>query len=162
MEWSVLQAVLLLWLCACGTGEKVPLSFSYITTKSGNFVSSGAIPVVDLALEQINNRTDILPNYTLSYTTILDSRVKTNVAINVLILCLCIQCDGKASLDAFMEHFRGVSQPTYVSLLCCGCSIATISVAEVSHYWNIPQVCILKYKPIHHRRSYYISLSGRQ
>ena len=42
-----------------------------------------------------------------------------------------------------MEDFRNVSQPTYVSLLCCGCSTATIPVAEVSHYWNIPQVRII-------------------
>ena len=58
--------------------EKIPLNFSYITTISGGvtgFVSSGSIPVVDLALEQINNRTDILSNYTLNYTAILDSKV---------------------------------------------------------------------------------------
>ncbi len=70
-----LFAVVLLWLCDCKNGEKTPLRFSYITTKTGSFVASGAIPVVDLALEQINNRTDILTNYTLSYTTILDSKV---------------------------------------------------------------------------------------
>ena len=58
--------------------EKIPLSFSYITTKTGGFVSSGSIPVVDLALEQINNRTDILSNYTLNYTVILDSKVSHN------------------------------------------------------------------------------------
>ena len=55
--------------------DRIPIHFSYITAKSGGFLSSGAIPVVDLALEQINNRTDILPNYTLGYTTILDSKV---------------------------------------------------------------------------------------
>ena len=55
--------------------EKILLNFSYITTKTGGFVSSGSIPVVDLALEQINSRTDILSNYTLNYTAILDSKV---------------------------------------------------------------------------------------
>ena len=58
--------------------EKIPLNFSYITTITGGvtgFVSSGSIPMVDLALEQINNRTDILSNYTLNYTTILNSNV---------------------------------------------------------------------------------------
>ena len=66
---------------ATGSGngdEKTPLYFSYITTMTGSFVASGAIPVVDLALEQINNRTDILTNYTLNYTTILDSNVNNN------------------------------------------------------------------------------------
>ena len=59
--------------------EKVELRFSYITTKTGGFVSSGSIPMVDFALEQIKNRTDILPNYTLSYTNILDSNVSGNM-----------------------------------------------------------------------------------
>lgn len=62
-------------LSVFGGGQKTPLFFSYITTKTGSFLASGAIPVVDLALEQINNRTDILPNYTLGYTNILDSKV---------------------------------------------------------------------------------------
>ena len=74
----------LLWLCAAETavatvGEKTSLYFSYITTITGDITIAGAIPVVDLALEQINNRTDILPNYTLNYTTILDSKVSDNI-----------------------------------------------------------------------------------
>ena len=61
---------------ASGSADaKTNLYFSFITTMTGDFVASGAIPAVDLALEQINNRTDILPNYTLNYTTILDSKV---------------------------------------------------------------------------------------
>ena len=76
MEYQLFVLVApLLWLCDCGSGEKISLNFSYITTKTGSFVSSGGIPAVDLALEQINNRTSILPNYTLNYTTILDSEV---------------------------------------------------------------------------------------
>ena len=76
MEYLFVLVFPLLWLCDSGSG-KISLNFSYITTKTGleSFVTSGAIPVVDLALEQINNRTDILPNYTLNYTTILDSEV---------------------------------------------------------------------------------------
>jgi hypothetical protein len=51
-----------------------------------------------------------------------------------------LQCNHTASLDAFLEHFRWDLRPTYVSLLCCGCSTADIAVAEISHYWNVPQV----------------------
>ena len=51
--------------------------FSYITSITGaGFRSGGARPVVDLALEQMNNNTDILPNYTPSYRTIRDSKYK--------------------------------------------------------------------------------------
>ena len=84
------RAVILLWLLvsvptaiAIESGRKIPLYFSYITTKSGAFVAAGVIPVVDLALEQINNRSDILPNYTLNYTTIVDSKVSNNNWITV-------------------------------------------------------------------------------
>ena len=53
-----------------------------------------------------------------------------------------IKCNRSASLDAFFQHFDNDSEPTYISTVCCGCSVATIPVAEISHYWNIPQVCI--------------------
>ena len=51
-----------------------------------------------------------------------------------------LQCNSEVSLDAYMSHFRNLSQPTYVTLRCCGCSTATIPVADISHYWNIPMV----------------------
>ena len=54
---------------------KTKLYFSYMASMSGSFLSSGAIPAVELALEQINNRSDLLTNYTLAYTTVLDSKV---------------------------------------------------------------------------------------
>lgn len=79
------MVVLLLGLCACANGEKTPLHFFYMTTKTGFFRASAAgIPVVDLALEQINNRSDILTNYSLSYTTILDSKVRQHLCLSPL------------------------------------------------------------------------------
>ena len=60
----------------CAT-EKIPLNFSYITSITGTgFTASGGIPIVDMALEDINNRSDVLVNYTLKYTTIEDSKVR--------------------------------------------------------------------------------------
>ena len=67
---------LLCWLLVSAAPNSTSIYFSYITSITGaGFRSGGARPVVDLALEQINNRTDILPNYTLSYRTIRDSKV---------------------------------------------------------------------------------------
>uniref|UniRef100_A0A1X7U3G5 DNA (cytosine-5-)-methyltransferase n=1 Tax=Amphimedon queenslandica TaxID=400682 RepID=A0A1X7U3G5_AMPQE len=108
--------------CLPHTAEKTKsLYFGYITTLSGPLVLSGAIPVVDLALELINERDDVLQNYTLNYTHILDSK-----------------CDRTTSLDNFFQLIN--NDTTYVSLIGCGCSPATIPVAEISHYWNIPHL----------------------
>ena len=51
------------------------LQFGYITSLTGSFITSGSIPVVDLALKLINEKNDILENYTLGYTNVLDSKV---------------------------------------------------------------------------------------
>ena len=58
-----------------GMAAKKPLHFSFITALSGGSTSSGGIPIIDFALEQINNDSRLLPNYTLQYTTVLDSEV---------------------------------------------------------------------------------------
>ena len=68
-------SVFTLLIVPCHGNNKIRLNFSYITTITGAFRASGGIPLVDLALEEINNHPDVLENYTLSYTTILDSNV---------------------------------------------------------------------------------------
>ena len=70
--------------------EKTQLFFSYITTKTGSFVVAGAILAVDLALRLINDRTDILPNYTLGYTEILDSGVDLTNLYSHYLLANCL------------------------------------------------------------------------
>ena len=78
MQLAMFSSVFYILLISLSFGypaDKIPLYFSFITSKTGNFISSGAIPIIDKALEQINNRLDILENYTLQYTTILDSNV---------------------------------------------------------------------------------------
>ena len=85
---GILYSSLLWLLVSASQVHCIPIHFSYITAKSGEFLSSGAIPAVDLALEQINNRTDILPNYTLSYTTILDSKVPSLQPVPVQVLLM--------------------------------------------------------------------------
>ncbi len=51
-----------------------PLHILLITSFGGSFISSGIIPAIQLALDQINARTDLLPGYSLHYN-LLDSHV---------------------------------------------------------------------------------------
>ena len=56
--------------------DKIPLYLSYITSlTSQGFTAIGEVPALQLALEQINNNTDILHNYTLNVSDIVDSKV---------------------------------------------------------------------------------------
>ncbi len=57
--------------------NKRDLYFSFITALTGSPLSSGGIPVIDFALEQINNDSRLLPDYNLKYTQVLDSKVIT-------------------------------------------------------------------------------------
>ena len=50
------------------------LTFALMLSFGGDYKSSGAIPGVKLALDQINDNPDILPGYTLQYT-LTDSQV---------------------------------------------------------------------------------------
>ena len=51
-----------------------------------------------------------------------------------------MQCNRRQSLDAFFDDFLQ-SGPVNIALVGCGCSVATEPVAEISHRWNISQVC---------------------
>ena len=63
-------------LCTSNAANSKPkLYFSFITSLTGDFVASGGITAVDIALDQINSSPDILPNHFLEYTEILDSNV---------------------------------------------------------------------------------------
>ena len=68
----------------------LPLYFGFMTAvdKASDYVLSGVIPSVDLALELINNSTAILPGYNLSYNGIVyDSAVS---CWN----CYCVNCNA--------------------------------------------------------------------
>ena len=57
-----------------GGNGTCPLSIALMMSFGGDFVSSGAIPGVQLAINQINSDPSILPGYTLHYT-LLDTQV---------------------------------------------------------------------------------------
>ena len=58
-----------------GEGSPVNLTFLYITSFGRSLNTSGAIPAAEMALEDINNNTNILPGYNLVYDEVRDSGV---------------------------------------------------------------------------------------
>lgn len=56
------------------TDGRTPIVFGLIVSFGGSFNSSGAVPGVRVALDQINNNTDLLPGYSLHYA-LSDSQV---------------------------------------------------------------------------------------
>ena len=51
---------------------------------------------------------------------------------------LCLQCSLVQALDQFIKQIS--EPPTKVAAIGAGCSLATEPTAEISHYWQIPQV----------------------
>ena len=51
-----------------------------------------------------------------------------------------MQCNRGMSLNAFLSDFLLEPDPVKIALIGCGCSVATESVAEISHLWNVSQV----------------------
>ena len=79
------SCALFLSLSVAGIHNKSSLTFGFITTLTGPVLAAGSIPVVDLTLKLINDRNDILNDYTLGYSPILDSKVS--------LICLYSQND---------------------------------------------------------------------
>ena len=56
--------------------DTVNLTFMLITSNGRyGFNSSGTLPAADIALERINNRSDVLPGYNLVYDSVRNSEV---------------------------------------------------------------------------------------
>ena len=54
--------------CTVSENGTCPLYFALMMAFEGDFASSGVIPGIQVAIDEINNDTSILPGYTLHYT----------------------------------------------------------------------------------------------
>ncbi|XP_041469544.1 uncharacterized protein LOC121419238 isoform X1 [Lytechinus variegatus] len=97
--------------------DKIPIYLGGFFTLGGNWDGSGILPVVEMALEHINNRPDLLADY--------DLRMVWNDT----------QCDaGLGTKILFDQIFR---KPQKLMILGPACSTATQAVAGTAHYWNL-------------------------
>ena len=62
--------------CSVNENMTCPLYIALMMAFDGDYITSGVIPAVQLALDEINNDSSILPGYTLHYTLI-PSRVSS-------------------------------------------------------------------------------------
>ena len=85
-ESSLLVLLLACLLHPVASNNKIELQFSYVLTPSAVDPVHGVglestVPAVDLALVLINNDSNLLPGYSLGYTTVLHSQVVIITAI---------------------------------------------------------------------------------
>ncbi|XP_064382160.1 gamma-aminobutyric acid type B receptor subunit 1-like [Halichondria panicea] len=112
--------LLLAVLCGAAMAQEV-INIGFIYSGSGQYITAGVQPAVYLAVEMINNSTNILPGYQLNISYTRDS-----------------ECDPAQSQEAFFPpQLSDQSGPDNIAIVGCGCSLATEPIAEVSQYWNM-------------------------
>ena len=136
-HWRPLSLVLvslcqLLLLLSLARGQdaadnRTELRILYITSFGGEYDSSGSIPAVEIALEQINNRSDILEDYRLVYE-VGDSQVglvcKMHLIVEVIartarmpweiVTCACTACTEKCAVTN-LHNFADASMCTQLN-----------------------------------------------
>jgi hypothetical protein len=86
---------------SCTPDDPCPLFFTFLISFGGLYVSDGALPGVQVALDEINKDPTILPGYTLHYTlhdssVSYDSFVLTSNSVNLMFvrsLCYALICE---------------------------------------------------------------------
>ncbi|XP_071835074.1 gamma-aminobutyric acid type B receptor subunit 1-like [Apostichopus japonicus] len=114
--------VLIIVLCLvppvfCYNSSKIPLYIGGMMSMTGGWDGSGCLVSAELALEQINNRSDILPDYEL--------KMVWNDS----------QCIGNTGARILFHHIY--SKPQKIIVLSPPCSPNALSVASASRYWNL-------------------------
>ena len=83
-QWCLLSLI----IAVDGVQAQKNLTFILITSFGQNgFNSSGLIPAADMALEDINSNSQVLPGYNLMYDTLRDSEVSMLINPQELLSC---------------------------------------------------------------------------
>ncbi|XP_072022904.1 gamma-aminobutyric acid type B receptor subunit 1-like [Amphiura filiformis] len=117
-------------------GEKIQLYISsYYEGPGGGWDGSGCVPAIEMAFDDINARSDILPQYEL--------RAIWNDT----------KCEaGSGSRALFDQLFR---EPTKIMILGGGCSPPAEAIASTAHYWNLITVAYGAESPALSNRKFY-------
>ncbi|XP_072048302.1 gamma-aminobutyric acid type B receptor subunit 2-like [Amphiura filiformis] len=99
---------------------KIPLYIGGLLPFSGGWDASGLVPGIDLALQQVNARDDLLSEY--------DLRIVWNDT----------KCSPGLSSRVFFDQIY--REPPKIMILGGGCSVGSEAIAGTAHYWNLISV----------------------
>ncbi|XP_077991830.1 gamma-aminobutyric acid type B receptor subunit 2-like [Glandiceps talaboti] len=117
------------------------LGFVPVNITSG-WSSGGIIPAIEMALDDVNNRSDLLSDYELTCQLVDD------------------KCDPGYASYLLSEHVH--RKPQKIAILGGGCSIATAPVAAFSHIYNLIQISYSTVSPQFSDKSTYPLFSRTQ
>ncbi|XP_065899544.1 gamma-aminobutyric acid type B receptor subunit 2-like isoform X2 [Dysidea avara] len=99
--------------------------FLSMDTEDPSQESIGFLPALDLAIETVNNHSEVLKNLDgVSYTL---EVVKSDS-----------KCEASTSLQGFIHQI--FNEPTKIMLIGASCSVSTEPLAELSPYWSLVQI----------------------
>ncbi|XP_072016482.1 gamma-aminobutyric acid type B receptor subunit 2-like [Amphiura filiformis] len=99
---------------------KIPIYLGGFFSLSGAWVTSGIIPAVEMALDHINARADILPEY--------DLKMVWNDT----------KCTAATGTRVFFDQL--FHEPQKLILIGDGCSTASQAIAGPSYHWNLNMI----------------------
>ncbi|XP_019853725.1 PREDICTED: gamma-aminobutyric acid type B receptor subunit 1-like [Amphimedon queenslandica] len=101
-----------------GSNGSIPLTLSVLLPLSFVHLNGHAyLPAMDISLELINNKTDLLPGYTLK-AVVNDSA-----------------CSDSSGVRSFIDVI--FKEPVKIAMVGPICSSSTSPVAELAHFWNL-------------------------
>ncbi|XP_053374069.1 gamma-aminobutyric acid type B receptor subunit 1-like [Mercenaria mercenaria] len=126
---KAISTLLVITLCLV-EAEQRELRLLGLLPMSGNGSTTGrsCLPAVQMAVNDINVREDILADYHLTYKWT-DSKCNFGTPVNRMFEAFC-------------------NDPPYVILLGDGCSVGSEATAQVSHLWNLTQFSYSSPSPI--------------
>ncbi|XP_077991332.1 gamma-aminobutyric acid type B receptor subunit 2-like isoform X2 [Glandiceps talaboti] len=140
-----MSLIILLMLYIVGTNGKTKTTLTvlgFVPVESQSWSCGGIIPAIEMALDDVNNRSDILHDYKLMWQWVDD------------------KCNPGYSSYLLSEHVH--RKPQKIAILGGGCSIATAPVAAFSHYYNLVQISYATGSPQFSDKSTYPLFSRTQ
>ncbi|XP_071510584.1 gamma-aminobutyric acid type B receptor subunit 2-like [Diadema antillarum] len=102
------------------SGEKIPLYLAGFFSVSGGWDASGVLPAVEMALDHVNERPDILPDY------------------EIKMVWNDTQCEAGLGTRVLFNHL--FHTPQKIIIIGPACSTAAQAVAATAYHWNLVTV----------------------